>query len=78
MNARCRLVIKQMGELDGGRRCWQQIGPVLAEKRVMDVLPILTENREQLAGAVKVLSETIEKREGELVALQNKYSIRET
>lgn len=67
-----------MGELDGERRCWQQIGPVLAEKRVTDVLPILTENKEQLIAAVQMLSETIEKREGELVELQKKYSIRET
>jgi chaperonin cofactor prefoldin len=67
-----------MGELDGDRRCWQQIGPVLAEKRVMDVLPVLTENKEQLSAAVKMLSETIEKRETELVELQRKYSIRET
>lgn len=67
-----------MGELDGDRRCWQQIGPVLAEKRVRDVLPILTENKQQLTAAVQMLSETIGKREGELMELQKKYSIRES
>jgi Prefoldin subunit len=43
------LVIKQMGELGEDRRCWQQIGPVLAEKKVKDVLPILSDNREQVS-----------------------------
>jgi chaperonin cofactor prefoldin len=38
-----------MGELDEDRRCWQQIGPVLAEKKVKDVLPILSDNREQVS-----------------------------
>jgi hypothetical protein len=41
-----------MAELDGDRRCWQQIGPVLAEKNVRDVLPILSENRDQVRSKV--------------------------
>lgn len=43
-----RLVLKQLSGLESDRRCWQQIGPVLAEKRVGDVLPILTTNRDRV------------------------------
>jgi hypothetical protein len=46
-----RLVIKQMAELDGDRRCWQQIGPVLAQKKVSDTLPVLATNRVQVRHA---------------------------
>lgn len=74
----CRLVIKQMAELEGERRCWHQIGPMLAERRVMDVLPVLRENREQLVSALKLLAETIESREAELSELQKKHHIAET
>lgn len=66
-----------MSELDGGRRCWQQIGPVLAEKNVTDVLPVLSENRTQLAAAVKMLTETITKKESDMQELAKKYNIRE-
>lgn len=66
-----------MGELDSDRRCWQQIGPVLAEKRVVDVLPVLNGQKEQLISAVKMLTETIGKQEKAIVEMQNKWSIRE-
>lgn len=70
-------MIKQMAGLEGDRRCWHQIGPMLAERKVTDVLPVLRENRDQLVSALKVLTETIEKRESELAELQSKYDIRE-
>lgn len=41
-------MLKQLSGLESDRRCWQQIGPVLAEKTVGDVLPILTMNRDQV------------------------------
>lgn len=44
-----RLVIKQMTGLESDRRCWHQIGAVLAEKSVGEVLPILTFNRDKVS-----------------------------
>lgn len=43
-----RLVIESLRELEGERRCWHQVGVVLAEKKVSEVVPILTLNRDQV------------------------------
>lgn len=43
-----RLVLKQLTGLESDRRCWHQIGAVLAEKKVGEILPILTMNRDQV------------------------------
>ncbi|CDF40154.1 unnamed protein product [Chondrus crispus] len=71
------LVLKQLSGLDGNRRCWQQIGPVLAEKKVADVLPVLTMNRDRFTDTVKQLSETIKEKDKEITEMQTKYGIRE-
>lgn len=42
------LVVKQLSSIDGSRRCWQQIGAVLAEKKVEEVLPVLIMTRDQV------------------------------
>eukprot|EP00177_Eucheuma_denticulatum_P008615 GFKZ01015677.1.p3 GENE.GFKZ01015677.1~~GFKZ01015677.1.p3 ORF type:complete len:117 (+),score=24.04 GFKZ01015677.1:68-418(+) len=71
------LVLKQLTSLESERRCWQQIGPVLAEKKVGDVLPILTMNRDRFSDTVKQLTETVGRKEKEISDLQTKYGIRE-
>lgn len=42
------VVIKSLNGLNGDRRCWHQVGAVLAEKKVEDVLPLLCINRDQV------------------------------
>lgn len=42
------LVIKSLVALEDERRCWHQVGVVLAEKKVKDVLPLLRINSDQV------------------------------
>lgn len=72
-----RLVLKQLQGLEGNRRCWHQIGPVLAEKTVADILPVLSLNHERFTDKVKELSEKIKTKDKEISDLQTKYGIRE-
>ncbi len=71
------LVLKQLSSLEGSRRCWHQVGAVLAEKTVAEVLPVLKTNRGQLADTVVKLTEAVQAREKELAEMTKKYGIRE-
>lgn len=46
------VVIKSLKGLNGDRRCWHQVGAVLAEKKVEDVLPLLCINRDQVCFSI--------------------------
>lgn len=42
------MVVKQLNVLSSDRRCWNQVGGVLVEKTVGEVLPTLEENRNKV------------------------------
>lgn len=69
------LVIKSLMGLAGERRCWHQVGAVLAEKKVKDVLPLLRMNNQQFAEAMKKITGQISVIEAEASQLQSKYKI---
>lgn len=71
------LVLKQMEKLDGSRRCWHQVGTVLAETTVAEVVPVLKINHSQLIESVQSLTAAVQAREKQLSELTNKYGIRE-
>lgn len=42
-------MIESLRELEGERRCWHQVGVVLAEKKVSEIVPILNLNRDHVS-----------------------------
>ncbi|PXF49136.1 putative prefoldin subunit 2 [Gracilariopsis chorda] len=71
------LVLSQLRRLESHRRCWHQIGAVLAEKSVADVLPALTHTRDKMAQSIQQLTDNVEQLERSADQLQKKYSIRQ-
>lgn len=71
------LVLRQLKSLDNDRRCWQQVGATLAEKRVGDVVPALQATRNNLQATVEKLTKLVSSREEQLAELTRKYGIRE-
>lgn len=71
------LVLKQLAALDGSRRCWHQVGSVLAETTVAEVVPVLKINHGQLVESVQTLTGAVQAREKTLSEMTTKYGIRE-
>lgn len=44
----CRMVIENLKEISPERKCFRLVGGVLVERTVKDVLPALTNNRDQV------------------------------
>lgn len=43
-----RIVLNTLKDLEGERKCFRLIGGVLCEKTVKDVLPALSQNKDQV------------------------------
>ncbi len=69
------LVLKQLRSLDGARRCWHQVGAVLTERTVADVVPVLESTREKLRATVERLTSAVTDREKSLVELSRKLGV---
>jgi len=66
------LVLKQLTQLDGERRCWHQVGAVLTERTVGDVAPVLKGTRDKLQNTVERITATVAERESKLADIARK------
>tara|TARA_B100001113_G_scaffold322903_1_gene293619 strand:+ start:201 stop:746 length:546 start_codon:yes stop_codon:yes gene_type:complete len=71
------LVVDAIKDLDPERKCFRQVGGVLVERKVKEVLPAVRGNKEQLDGVVGKIEEQLNVKEMELTELKRKYQIRE-
>ena len=71
------LVVDAIKDLDPERKCFRQVGGVLVERKVKEVLPAVRGNKEQLDGVVGKIEEQLNVKEMELAELKRKYQIRE-
>lgn len=72
------LVLKQLRSLDGKRRCWHQVGAVLTERTVAEVVPVLESTREKLQSTVERLTSAVTDREKSLSQLSRKLGVSPT
>lgn len=70
------IVHKALEPLDPSRKCFRQIGDVLVERTVADVLPAVKINKDQLSAAVTALKEKLDLKQKELADFQAEYKIR--
>eukprot|EP00178_Gracilaria_changii_P001835 TRINITY_DN1258_c0_g1_i1.p2 TRINITY_DN1258_c0_g1~~TRINITY_DN1258_c0_g1_i1.p2 ORF type:complete len:126 (+),score=34.48 TRINITY_DN1258_c0_g1_i1:170-547(+) len=68
------LVISQLTQLAGDTRCWHQVGAVLAEKKVAQLIPVLQHTAHKLEEAGAQLSRTIERLEQSARQLETRYT----
>lgn len=66
------LVLKQLTQLNGERRCWHQVGAVLTERTVGDVAPVLKSTRDNLQATVEKITATVQEREQSLADVASK------
>ena len=69
------LVVKTLKEVDQGRKCYRQVGDVLVERNVAQVLPAVEKNRENLETFVKKLIEDLEKKKKAAAEFAKEYKI---
>ncbi len=70
-------MVDAIKDLDPERKCFRQVGGVLVERKVKEVLPAVRGNKEQLDGVVGKIEEQLNVKEMELTELKRKYQIRE-
>lgn len=69
-------VMEAMNQIDKDRVCYRNIGGVLVERTVGEVLPALQANTEKLAGFVEKLNEQMIAKGKEIGEYREKYNIR--
>ena len=68
-------VIKTLEPVESSRRAFRLIGGVLVEKTAGEVLPAVTEQKEQLNKLILALSDRVVDKERELSELKKKYNL---
>lgn len=71
-----RTVIETLAAVDGGRKCYRLIGGVLCARTVKDVLPELTQNKDQLENMVTRGTEQLTKKGQEINKFIETHNIR--
>jgi prefoldin subunit 2 len=69
------LVIEALKEVDGDRKCFRMVGGVLVERTVKEVLPVMTNNYEQLGKVLETLQQQLEAKGRELQEYREKHNI---
>ncbi|KAK6173079.1 hypothetical protein SNE40_016608 [Patella caerulea] len=70
------LVIDTLKEVDEGRKCYRMVGGVLVERTVKDVLPALTNNKEQMSKLVETLSKQMETKGSEINKFREEHNLK--
>ncbi|XP_050416818.1 prefoldin subunit 2 [Patella vulgata] len=70
------LVIDTLKEVDEGRKCYRMVGGVLVERTVKDVLPALTNNKEQMSKLVETLSKQMETKGSEINKFREQHNLK--
>mmetsp|Transcript_17153 Transcript_17153/g.35668 ORF Transcript_17153/g.35668 Transcript_17153/m.35668 type:complete len:131 (-) Transcript_17153:219-611(-) len=70
------VVARTIKQLPGeGRRCWQQVGGVLAERTVEEMTVILESNRQKIEETINKMTSDLRDKESKLNSLREKYNI---
>lgn len=71
-----RMVIETLKNVNEERKCFRLIGGILTERKVKDVLPVLTTNQEKLKEFIEKLHEQISKKGQEINEYREKHNIK--
>jgi len=69
------LVVNTISKLDPNRRCFRQIGGVLVERTIKEVLPAVQKNLERIDGLIAKVTEQLKHKEKEADDYRIKYNI---
>ncbi len=69
------LVIATLSKVDPSRRCFRQVGDVLAERTVAEVLPAVTRNRDGIMELSEKLAADLKEKQKEEQEFAKKYKI---
>lgn len=70
------LVLDRLKQHDGTKKAWMLVGDVLVERTVAEMIPIVTEKRDNLAALVENFKKQLESKKKEVLNYQEKYHIR--
>eukprot|EP00271_Cylindrocystis_brebissonii_P008902 TRINITY_DN23427_c0_g1_i1.p1 TRINITY_DN23427_c0_g1~~TRINITY_DN23427_c0_g1_i1.p1 ORF type:complete len:153 (+),score=27.05 TRINITY_DN23427_c0_g1_i1:84-542(+) len=70
------LVVNALEPMEPSRRCFRQIGGVLVERTVAEVLPAVKRNRQGIEEVIQRLTENLESKKKDLINLEQKYNIK--
>lgn len=71
-----RTVIETLNAVDPERKCFRQIGGVLCERTVKDVLPQLIDNKDFIAKTITKVTEDLSKKGVELNKFKEEHNIK--
>merc|ERR1712198_44447 len=71
-----KIVIETLQDVSPDRKCFRMVGGVLVERTVSEVLPALTNNRDQLTKVIESLNEKLVSKGKELNEYREKHGIR--
>ncbi|CAK9303242.1 unnamed protein product [Gordionus sp. m RMFG-2023] len=69
------IVIEALANIESKRKCYRQIGGVLVERTVGEVLPALQDHKNNIVQLVTKLNEQIETKGKQIFEYQNKHKI---
>ncbi|KAA0199414.1 hypothetical protein HAZT_HAZT010529 [Hyalella azteca] len=70
------VVLETLSEVSGDRRCFRMVGGVLVERTVAEVIPALSNNRDQLTKLLENMNELLVKKGKEINEYREKHGIR--
>ncbi|XP_068239785.1 prefoldin subunit 2 [Palaemon carinicauda] len=71
-----KIVIETLQDVSPDRKCFRMVGGVLVERTVNEVLPALTNNRDQLTKVIDSLNEKLVNKGKEVNEYKEKHGIR--
>ncbi|KAH8239964.1 hypothetical protein KR032_009826 [Drosophila birchii] len=71
-----KTVIETLQAADPERKCFRQIGGVLCERTVKEVLPQLVENKDFIAKTITMVTEDLSKKGSELNKFKEEHNIK--
>lgn len=71
-----KIVIETLQDVSPDRKCFRMVGGVLVERTVNEVLPALTNNRDQLTKVIDSLNEKLVSKGKEVNEYKEKHGIR--
>jgi len=70
-----KIVIENLANVDGDRKCYRMVGGVLVERTVKEVVPALISNRDKLAKLIESLNTQLVDKGAEINGYMEKHNI---
>jgi len=70
-----KIVIENLDNVDGDRKCYRMVGGVLVERTVKEVVPALISNRDKLAKLIESLNTQLVDKGAEINGYMEKHNI---